>query len=105
MNALSLCISGISCVCASIKSCSPHSICDTLILFCVNVPVLSEHMMDMVLNVSMVVKSLTSTLCACIFLAVNPNVTVTDIGNPSGTYATIIEMTLTMIPLVVRKDG
>jgi len=68
----------------------------TVILFIVNVPVLSEQIHEVDPNVSTDSKFLTSTFLPANFLAVIANEIVTHANMPSGTLATIIPIPNTM---------
>ena len=63
---------------------------ETVILFWVNVPVLSEQMQEVDPRVSTDSMFLTSTYFSAIFLAVRARVKVTVMRRPSGTLATMI---------------
>ena len=57
-------------------------------MFCVNVPVLSLHTIDVLPNVSTAGNLLTIALCFTIFCVDNANTIVTTVANPSGIAAT-----------------
>ena len=64
--------------------------CDTVILFCVNVPVLSEHMQVVEPKVSTVYKFFTKTKFSARIDAASPKHTVTVAMRPSGIVDTMI---------------
>lgn len=59
-------------------------------MFCVRVPVLSEHMQLVDPSVSTDSRFLTNTFCLLSHLAATVKLTVIVIGRPSGTTANII---------------
>lgn len=67
-----------------------YQIFSTVILFYVNVPVLSEQIQEVEPKVSTPSKFLTKTFNPANFLAVNVKATTTVAKRPSGTFATII---------------
>jgi hypothetical protein len=80
--------------------CLLKNMCDTVILFWVRVPVLSEQMHEVDPKVSTDSRFLTNTYFPAILWAVKASDTVTVARSPSGTLATMIPIMKTKLVIM-----
>ena len=97
-------VSAFSNVSMSISSLSVYIFC-TVILFCVNVPVLSEHTIDVLPKVSTAGRLFIIAFFLTILCTLKARTTVTTVANPSGIAATANAIAVLNASKTVKPDS